>query len=271
MGLTVKITKEHIDTLKAHRLFCAWVPNLGAYLENEKSIGWLSEGSQLTFYSTIEIEPYAAIYGSPYVGGKGTMPTSGLCSIGFNSYSHSPLPEKMVVGRYCSIGEGLKVLDSQHPVNQLSSSHFTWKPQSVFVDAYFKDNNLPSLEKPFFDVSGIKPFPVVKNDVWIGQNVTLSTGITIGNGAIVAANSVVTKSVPDYAIVGGNPAKIIKYRFSDYQREELLKTEWWKYDLKDFAHLDTKSVFHFLRQWKEIAGTLSEYAPEKLVLPDVFK
>ena len=111
----------------------------------------------------------------------------------------------------------------------------------------------------------------MKNDVWIGQNVTLSTGITIGNGAIVAANSVVTKSVPDYAIVGGNPAKIIKYRFSDYQREELLKTEWWKYDLKDFAHLDTKSVFHFLRQWKEIAGTLSEYAPEKLVLPDVFK
>ncbi|WP_269520979.1 CatB-related O-acetyltransferase [Alteromonas sp. BMJM2] len=271
MGLTVKITKQHIDTLKAHRLFTAWVPNFETYLARENTTGWLSEGSQLTFYNPIEIEPYAAIYGSPYVGGKGTMPTSGLCTIGFNSYSHSPLPEKMKVGRYCSIGEGLKVLDSQHPVNQLSSSHFTWKPQSVFVDAYFKDNELDSLEKPTFDVNGIKPFPVLKNDVWVGQNVTLSTGITIGNGAIVAANSVVTKSVPDYAIVGGNPAKIIKYRFSDYQREELLKTEWWKYDLKGFAHLDTKSVFHFLRQWKEAAGTLSEYTPEKLVLPDVFK
>ena len=95
MGLIVKITKQHIEMLKAHRLFCAWVPNLNAYLDNDNSIGWLSVGSQLTFYSAIEIEPYAAIYGSPYIGGKGTMPTSGLCSIGFNSYSHSPLPEKM--------------------------------------------------------------------------------------------------------------------------------------------------------------------------------
>lgn len=264
----VEVNETHILKFKQHRLFTAWVPNFDTYLEREGTTGWLSVGTKLVFNSPIEIEPYAAIYASPYIGGKGTTLTSGLCTIGFQSYSHSALPERMRVGRYCSIGENLKVLDSQHPIDHLSTSHFGWKPQSVFVDSYYRDNEMDGVEKPPFNIHGNKPFPVVKNDVWIGQNVTLSMGVTIGNGAVVAANSVVTRSVPDYAIVGGNPAKVIKYRFDEYQREKLKQTEWWKYNLKDFAHLNTQSMFHFLRQWDEIKSDLQPYNPKKLKLPN---
>jgi virginiamycin A acetyltransferase len=69
--------------------------------------------------------------------------------------------------------------------------------------------------------------PKIGNDVWIGCNAVIFPGITIGDGAIIGAYSVVTKDVPPYSIVGGNPAKIIKKRFSDKIIEEMLKLEWW--------------------------------------------
>jgi virginiamycin A acetyltransferase len=73
---------------------------------------------------------------------------------------------------------------------------------------------------------------VVENDVWIGHNVTIMPGVRIGNGAIISTNSTVTKDVPAYTIVGGNPAKIIRKRFTDEKIEELLELKWWDWDLK---------------------------------------
>jgi hypothetical protein len=70
---------------------------------------------------------------------------------------------------------------------------------------------------------------VIGNDVWIGQNVTIMPGIKIGDGAIIAANSTVVKSVEPYTIYGGNPAKFIKKRFSDEKVEFLLKLQWWNW------------------------------------------
>ena len=71
---------------------------------------------------------------------------------------------------------------------------------------------------------------VIGNDVWIGQNVTIMPGVKIGDGAIIAANSTVVKSVEPYTIYGGNPAKYIKKRFSDEKIEFLLKLQWWNWD-----------------------------------------
>lgn len=68
---------------------------------------------------------------------------------------------------------------------------------------------------------------VINNDVWIGMKSTIMGGVTVGNGAIIAAHSVVTKDVPPYAVVGGVPAKIIKYRFTEDIIEGLQKSEWW--------------------------------------------
>jgi serine acetyltransferase len=71
---------------------------------------------------------------------------------------------------------------------------------------------------------------IVENDVWIGAKSTIMSGVKISNGAIVAANSVVTKDVPPYSVVAGNPAKIVKYRFTEEQIHELLKISWWDWD-----------------------------------------
>lgn len=69
----------------------------------------------------------------------------------------------------------------------------------------------------------------IKNDVWIGNNVCVMGGVKIGNGAVIGAGAVVTKDVPDYAVVGGVPAKIIKYRFTKDIIETLIKIEWWNF------------------------------------------
>lgn len=256
-----------MSLLKKYRIFTGWYPSFDDYLKDTQGTGWLRVGSTVQFRSQIVLEPYSALYGSPYVGGKGTMPSSGLCSMGSQSYSHSALPEKMVVGRYCSIGEGLKILDSHHPIDYISTSHFTWRPRSAFVEAACVDNNMISLAQSNFDIHGNKAFPTIGNDVWIGQNVTLSMGIKIGNGAVIAANSIVTKSVPDFAIMGGNPAKIIKYRFTPYQMEQLKEIRWWDYLFTDFQHLNMQNMFEFIRQWQEQKSHFAVYQPQGITLP----
>ncbi len=72
----------------------------------------------------------------------------------------------------------------------------------------------------------------IGNDVWIGANVLILDGVTIGNGAIIAAGAVVTKDVPPYAVVGGVPAKIIKYRFNKEEIDFLEQLKWWEKDEK---------------------------------------
>ncbi|PWB24611.1 hypothetical protein DCO46_11265 [Flavobacterium sp. HTF] len=72
----------------------------------------------------------------------------------------------------------------------------------------------------------------VGNDVWIGAHSVILSGVTIGDGAIIASNSVINKDVPPYAIVGGSPARIIKYRFDKPTIDNLLKIKWWDWDLK---------------------------------------
>ncbi|MBB2186344.1 CatB-related O-acetyltransferase [Gluconacetobacter liquefaciens] len=104
-----------------------------------------------------------------------------------------------------------------------------------------------------------KKMPVIKNDAWIGANVTLLPGITIGNGAVVAAESVVTRSVPDYAIVGGNPAKIIKFRFDEVVVEKFLEIQWWDYNFVDFNCVDLGDVNKFLYEFPEIRKNIKKF------------
>lgn len=114
------------------------------------------------------------------------------------------------IGKYCSIGYGVDIGMYEHPVNMVSTSTEIYKENSIWNE----------LAKP----------PIIKNDVWIGSKATILQGVTIENGAIIAAGAVVTKDVPAYAIVGGVPAKIIKYRFDEEMRKKIEATEWWNKD-----------------------------------------
>ena len=76
----------------------------------------------------------------------------------------------------------------------------------------------------------------IGNDVWIGQSTIILSGVTIGDGAIIGANSLVTKDVKPYAVVGGNPAKLIKYRFDEDTIDKLLKIKWWDWSIDKIIH-----------------------------------
>ena len=112
------------------------------------------------------------------------------------------------------------------------STGFSTYPFFIFGNGWEKSAPQPG-DLPF------KGNTEIGNDVWIGYNATIMPGVKIGNGAIIASKSVVTNDVPAYAVVGGNPAKIIKQRFDDKTINALLSIAWWDWSNdKITAHLD---------------------------------
>jgi acetyltransferase-like isoleucine patch superfamily enzyme len=113
------------------------------------------------------------------------------------------------IGSYCSISDARIIIDGNHPVHELTT--YPW--HELFPD--YPPNNWG------------KETPEIGNDVWIGSRVTIHSGAMIGDGAVIASDSVITKSVPPYAVVAGNPARVVKYRFDPKTIQTLLETRWW--------------------------------------------
>lgn len=120
-------------------------------------------------------------------------------------------------GKYCSISWDVTINAVEHEISKLTTHSFARRPDFGF-----------GVEQD----GRIYKRVTIKNDVWIGANSVIMPGLTIGNGAIIGAGAVVTKDVPDYAIVVGVPAKIIKYRFSEDIIKRLLELKWWDLDPK---------------------------------------
>lgn len=119
---------------------------------------------------------------------------------------------KLIIGNYCSIAQDVKFfLDADHNINTISSYPFKVKV----------------LGTENFEAFG-KGDIIIKDDVWIGYGASIMSGITVGQGAVIAAGSIVTKDVPPYAIVGGAPARILKFRFEEQIIQELLNCDFSK-------------------------------------------
>jgi acetyltransferase-like isoleucine patch superfamily enzyme len=121
------------------------------------------------------------------------------------------------IGKYCAISWDTTINAISHHYNHLTINAFPYVP---YVGNFVKER-----KQSYQQVT-------IKNDVWIGANSVIMPGITIGNGAIIGAGAVVTKNVPDYAIVAGVPAKIIKYRFEEDIVKRLLELQWWELNPK---------------------------------------
>jgi acetyltransferase-like isoleucine patch superfamily enzyme len=158
----------------------------------------------------------------------------------FSYIGHNSNIFRATIGKFCSISRFVNIGLSSHPSNFLSTS-----------PVFFSANNAAGYNWIDKDVYDDNPDPIlIGNDVWIGMNATIMGGVTVGNGAIIAAHSVVTKDVPPYAIVGGVPAKVIRYRFDDLLISKLESICWW--DLPEVVLKKNISIF------------MEELEPEKL-------
>ncbi len=120
------------------------------------------------------------------------------------------------IGKFCSIGSFVNIGLANHPTNHISTSPI------------FYDNTQPlpyffSKKNTFFD--SVKQ-TIIEDDVWIGNNVLIKSGIKVGIGSVIGAGSIVTKDIPPYSIAAGNPAKIIRMRFSKELVEKLIQSNW---------------------------------------------
>lgn len=120
------------------------------------------------------------------------------------------------IGNFCSFSDHIFIGGAEHPISWASTS------------AMFMDVSGSGTSKRFAKIkSKVFKRTFIGHDVWVGHGVTIKGGVSIGNGAVIGSNAVVTKDVPPYAIVGGVPAKIIKYRFDNDTIQDLLESEWW--------------------------------------------
>ncbi len=147
----------------------------------------------------------------------------------------SILYPNVVVGRYCSIARGCEVGVAQHPTSFLSTHSFQYN------DVLFP--KLPAYSTPRSLKWRSHAQTTIGSDVWLGAQVVVVEGVTIGHGAVVAANAVVTKDVPPYAIVGGSPARLIRYRFDQDIITRLLDTEWWLRPFEQVSQLPFDNIF----------------------------
>jgi acetyltransferase-like isoleucine patch superfamily enzyme len=211
-----------------------------------------AEGVAVHFLKTTTIEPYTSFIGR-----------GDLVTMGSFSYTHSPLPATLSVGRYCSIAGGLIVFGEQHPTDRATTSVWSYRKHNVVVGAALDDYGV--VDFPFHPPPQ-KQAPVIGNDVWIGERVMLARGVVIGDGAIVGAGAVVTRSIEPFSIVGGNPARVIRRRFSDALCERYLRACWWNYALAEVNQPDLRDPERFIAQIERFteSGELRRYHPPVL-------
>lgn len=180
-----------------------------------------------------EIESQVVIY-----------PRTWLSGVRFGSYSYineQSLMRGVSVGRFTSIGPHFLCGFGAHPANLPSTS-------PVFYST-FKQCGTSFTETDFFAESAETS---IGHDVWVGTRVFVRDGVRIGHGAIVAAGAVVVKDVPDYAVVGGVPARVIRFRFPDEAVRALLEIEWWNWSeerLREAQPLFVKEDVRALIEW----------------------
>lgn len=136
-------------------------------------------------------------------------------------YHFDFIGDKLIIGKFCMIASGAKFI--MNGGNHLTESISSY-PFAIFGNGW--EGAMDGKQYPN------KGDLVIGNDVWIGHNATIMAGVRVGDGAIISTNAHVVKDVPPYAIVGGNPAKILKMRFPQETIEQLLEMKWWDWDIE---------------------------------------
>ena len=163
------------------------------------------------------------------------------CLVGRYTYGYESIlefyPIAESIGRFCSINHTAKIWNN-HPIDYITTHPFLDHPIFFPWEGAVQRENLIKIHGKYFENAHYEDSALRNNqsvrighDVWIGANVIILPGVHIGNGAILAAGAVVTKNVEDYAIVGGVPAKLIRYRFTKEKVIKLQGLQWWNWEI----------------------------------------
>ena len=242
--MRVILTEDSIRWLRDHRIHFDF-----------KGRERLRPGNRLRFNAGLEIEPYCGFFGG-----------FTCCQMGFMSYSISPVPVHLTVGRYCSIARGVDVILEHHPIDHVSTSLLTTADNGYLGQRFAEDLGT---ELPPGTAFTRRPAPVIEHDVWIGAHVSILPGVKIATGAVVAANGVVTRDVGPYEIVAGNPARLVRRRFPDDVIEALSRTEWWRYRFTDVRDLPFDRPAEFAEAFLKRKADLEPYSPASVALAEM--
>ena len=203
--------------------------------------------------------------------------------MGAFSYGVSGYYCEVTIGRYCSFGENVQVGRGAHPVAWMSTSPFFYTYDSSMFDigrdfeqgldyAVYRPGN-PG-EIPIRNSKTINDFlqlTKIGNDVWIGHGAFILPGVTIGDGAVIAAQAVVTKDVPPYAIVGGNPARVIRFRFDPDQIAALQELAWWRFAPWQLHGVPFANIDHAIDKLQAIVPHLQPYCPPPVSMGELLQ
>ena len=168
-----------------------------------------------------------------FIGQKSIVNSS---SIKTRSYiNSSSVVNNAFIGAYTSIGSNVKIGLGSHPTS-LFSTHPIFYSEKASISFMFKGVPTNKFKASYTEF----PRTIIGSDVWIGDNAIVIGGVEIGHGSVIAAGSVVTKKVEPYSVVGGVPAKVIKYRFNDKTIRYLLETSWWEIEEKYLFRLNNQ-------------------------------
>jgi len=196
-------------------------------LSNKATISNCAKVSNSTLKSYARVKDYAEVQHS---------------RLGKYSYvSQYSIVNKTKIGKFCSIANGCYIGLWEHNTDVSTHSFYLYEHSGEFVEGYknYKKDNIET---------------IIGNDVWVGANVVIKKGVMIDDGSIIGAGAVVTKDVPAYAIVVGNPAKVLRYRYEEQEIEWLKKLQWWNFSRKKLKMIIQKDAFDDFNTFKKILG-----------------
>lgn len=188
----------------------------------------------------------------------------------FTEFGREVEVQAATFGRYCEIGPGSLIGATGHPTSWLSVSAFQYKKAAWGWHPSADDNQVIDPEaggrQSFRSVAG--DVATIGNDVWLGANVVVLRGVTIGDGCIVAANAVVTKDIPPYSIAGGIPARVIRPRVEDDVRAELTALRWWQFSPNQLSGIQYDDPARAVAQLRpRVEAGLEPYEPGFVEIP----
>jgi len=190
--------------------------------------------------------------------------------LGAFSYAVSGYYSEVSIGRYTSIGEQVQIGRSNHAMTWLSTSPFFYLRDPIFLlgDGFADAQVYHAYSAPPRPHARATAFRhvTIGNDVWIGHGAFIKPGVTIGDGAVIGAMAVVTKDVPPYGIVVGNPATLKRLRLSPRTVAAMLELQWWRFAPWQLADIDFSDPEKAVEPLRELAGREQPYAPDPIKL-----